>query len=680
MSLSFGRQLEMVRREQLISDARHRVLDSATLTNITRDWGSFTEAQRLEAAARYAYVRAIADLPVAHRDRQEFVVPAIAEATKSKAGCLISPPSFRQSRQWYMRWVAAGFDVRALVSNTAACGRRDERYRPWIYEEINAAIDDVYATELKGSIHQTLLRARARIRLRADRERIGLPGLSAHVIGRKVVENEIAKRGAWALLAKREGRSEAERLLRVTGSGPPGEYPLGEVEADHTLVDTIVVENGVVLGRPWLTVLIDRYSRMILGFSISFTPPSWVSVMEALRHAVLPKEDELRRWAEFAGQDFEFDWDCCGSPDTLFVDQGPEFLSASMVATEAALNMRVIQLPRASGERKAKVETLFRSFNHALFHRLDGTTFSNPQKRGKYASEARAIFSLNDLRYLVTRWVVDVHNRQPHSTTGRIPAELWREGMDAVGPKPAPAREIIAPLVGKVVPRKLRRDGVRYNNLRWNSNGFQALRARIGLSCDVLIRIDPLDLRKGYVLDPDTGDWIEGDLLAERDVELFTLRQYDHLREQLEDAKVTDDDYELKLARGSQALWDFVEGRRVQHGVVPKRVADFISSNSRAVEHVHGTRISAADSAEPVGSHVLGDSVLSPPPSPYPPFRDKVLPTPNPYPSRDADGRYPGERVQTPPPVVEVSAPPEEPSETDTTHPTVYPGRRRARR
>jgi len=469
-------------------------------------------------------------------------------------------------------------------------------------------------------------------------------------------------------------------LLRLTGAGPSGDYPLGEVEADHTLIDTIVVERGLVLGRPWLTALTDRYSRLILGFSISFTPPSWVSVMEALRHAVLPKDEELRRWVEFAGQEFEFDWDCFGSPDTLFVDQGPEFLSASMVATESALNMRVVQLPRASGELKAKIETLFRSLNLALFHRIDGTTFSTPQKRGKYASEANAIISLNDLRYLVTRWVVDVHNRQPHSTTGRIPAELWREGMDAVGPKPAPAREIIAPLVGKVVPRKLRRDGVRYNHLRWNSNAFQALRARIGLSCDVLIRIDPLDLRKGYVLDPDTSDWIEGDLLAERDVELLTLRQYDHLREQLEDTKVTDDDYELKLARGSQALWDFVEGRRVQHGVVPKRVADFISSNSRAVEHVHGTRTSAADSAEPVGSHAVGGPVLSPPPSPYSPFRDTVLPTPNPYPSRDGDGRYPGERVPAPPPTVEVSALPEEPSEAVVMRPMVFPGRRRVHR
>lgn len=679
MSLSFGRQLEMARREELTSDARYLALPPDVLRNLKRDWGSFSEAQRLEATARHAYVRAISQLPLSRRDKSSFVQPAIGIAAETETGRLIPRPSFRQVRQWYLRWVAAGFDVRALVPNTAARGDRSDRYEPWIYVEIGKAIDEVYATELRGSVRQTLKRAREMIRLRADREHLALPGLSRQVIGRKIVESELAKRGAWEILAKREGRAEAERLLRLTGAGPTGEYPLGEVEADHTLIDLMVNEDGVVLGRPWLTLLIDRYSRMITGFAISFSPPSWVSVMEALRHAVLPKDDDLQRWEEYGGRDFEFDWPCFGAPDMLIVDQGSEFLSASMAATEAALNMRVLQLPKASGEKKGKVETRFKSLNKEIFHRLDGTTFSNPQMRGKYKSDEHAIFSLKDLRYLVTRWVVDVYNRQQHPGTGRIPAELWRAGMDEIGEKPAPPREIIAPLVGQVIPRKLRRDGVRYNNLRWNSFEFQALRARVGLSLDVLVRIDPLDLSKAYVLDPDTHDWIEGALIAESSIELYTLGQYNHLKKALDDAKVTDDDYELKLARGSQAIWDFVEGRRGEHGVVPKKTAAFVTSNTRASQHIHGQRVSPEASAQPVGSHDVDKPVLSPPPDPNGPYRQSVLPTPNPYPEPDETGRYPGARTPpaSPPEVTNTST--EAPVAPDS-HPALYAGRRRGRR
>ncbi len=240
--------------------------------------------------------------------------------------------------------------------------------------------------------------------------------------------------------------------------------------------------------------------------------------------------------------------------------------------------MRVIPLPKASGDKNGKVESNYHVMNTSLLHKLDGTTKSNVQKRGRYKSSENAIYSLDDVRYMVMRWVVDHHNRTKHTGTGEIPAERWRKGMDEVGPKPAPDKDIIAPLVGMVIPRKLRNDGVRYNNLRWNSNAFSALRDRIGPPFDVVIRIDPLDLRTAYVLDQDANPpaWIEGHLMAESKIEHYTLRQYEHLKKVVDDAAVVDDDYELKLAQGTRHLWNFVEGRRNQAGVIPKPVAAFI--------------------------------------------------------------------------------------------------------
>lgn len=677
MALSFGRQLEMMRREQLTTDARYRALPSDVLANLQRDWGSFSESQKLTATARYAFVRAIFDLPLAHRDKKAIVLPVLQGAAAKEPGKLIEAPSFRTARDWYLRWVAAGCDVRALVPNLAARGDHEARYEPWVYEEINKAIDQTYASPFKNSVRQTLLRARALIRIRAADERLVLPGTSKEVIGRKVVESVLAKRGTWAILVKREGRAEAERLLRLTGAGPTGEYPLGEVEVDHTPLDVMVMERGVVLGKPWLTMLIDRFSQMVLGFSISFVPPSWVSVMEALRHAVLPKDEELQRWAEYDGQPFQFDWPCFGAPDVLVVDQGAEFLSASMAATEVALNMRVLQLPKASGDKKGTIEGQFHRLNRERTHSLNGTTFSNSQKRGKYKSQDEAIFSLNDVRYVVMRWVVDTHNRTPNSRTGKIPAELWRKGMDEVGQKPAPPKELIAPLVGKVISRKLRREGVCHENLRWNSNAFRALRERIGRSCDVLIRIDPKDIRKAYVLDPDTHDWIEGDLMAERSIENMTLGQYEFLKDRTDDARVVDEDYELKLARGSQAQFDFVEKRRRQNGVIPKPVAAFVTEGSRAVEHIHGERHDPQASTQAVGTHDLDRPVLSPAPDPNGPYRDAVLRPVDPYPTRDETGRYPGE-WQPPAPVL----PPApdalpEPGAQPLPSPQTYVGRRR---
>ena len=41
------------------------------------------------------------------------------------------------------------------------------------------------------------------------------------------------------------------------------------------------------IGQPWLSLLIDYYSRMVVGFCLGFEPPSCAVLMEALRHAIL---------------------------------------------------------------------------------------------------------------------------------------------------------------------------------------------------------------------------------------------------------------------------------------------------------------------------------------------------------------------------------------------------------
>jgi putative transposase len=680
MMLNFGRQLEMVRAGVLRSEGSYTALTTDVLINLKRDWGTFTSRERQEAQLRYAYCRVIHDLPAPFRDKSKAIIAAFNAMALPEGHSVDDIPTPRLARSWYLLWVTSGFDIRALVSNTSARGNRIQRHDQWVAEEIDRAIDEVYATQLKGSINQTLSRARELIRVRAAAEGLPLPTLSKHVIGRKAIENTLAKRGYWEVLSKREDRQEAQRLMRLKGAGPQAEYPLAEVEADHTIIDLMVKENGVVLGRPWLTILIDRFSRMIIGFSIAFTPPSWVSVMEALRHAVLPKDEDLKRWEAYEGVPFLFDYPCYGAPDALYVDRGPEFLSSSMAATEAALNMRVVPLPKASGDKKGKVESNFHRMNKSLFHKLDGTTMSNTQKRGRYKSAESAIYSLDDVRYLVTRWVVDHHNRTRHPGTGEIPAERWRKGMDEVGPKPAPDRDIIAPLVGIVIPRKLRDDGGRYNNLRWNSNAFRALRERIGPPFDVVIRIDPLDLRTAYVLDQETSPpaWIEGQLMAESKIERYTLRQYEHLKKAVDDAAVVDDDYELKLAQGAQHLWNFVEGRQNRAGVIPKPIADFIKDGTRAVEHIHGERNDATASAEPVGSHDLDAPIISPKPDPNGPYRDRLIRNPNPYPQKGEDGRYPGERApaQADEPVPTGTVAPQPAADEPPTD-TVYSGKRR---
>jgi len=53
----------------------------------------------------------------------------------------------------------------------------------------------------------------------------------------------------------------------------------------HTELDIelVCLLTGRVLGRPWLTIMTDAFSRRFLGFYLTFDPPSYRSCMMVIR-------------------------------------------------------------------------------------------------------------------------------------------------------------------------------------------------------------------------------------------------------------------------------------------------------------------------------------------------------------------------------------------------------------
>ncbi len=76
-----------------------------------------------------------------------------------------------------------------------------------------------------------------------------------------------------------------------------GDRPFALAHLDHTELDIVLVSSltGKPLGKPWATFLTDAYSRRILACYLTYDPPSYRSVMMALRicvqrHQRLPQE------------------------------------------------------------------------------------------------------------------------------------------------------------------------------------------------------------------------------------------------------------------------------------------------------------------------------------------------------------------------------------------------------
>src|SRR5260370_14359079 len=86
-------------------------------------------------------------------------------------------------------------------------------------------------------------------------------------------------------------------------------------------MDIIVVdeEHRQPIQRPSLTVVIDVYSRMVLGFALYLEKPSAFTAGIAIAHAILPKENWL------AGVGVQAEWPCWGKMRTIHCDNAKEF-------------------------------------------------------------------------------------------------------------------------------------------------------------------------------------------------------------------------------------------------------------------------------------------------------------------------------------------------------------------
>jgi putative transposase len=83
------------------------------------------------------------------------------------------------------------------------------------------------------------------------------------------------------------------------------DHPNEQWQCDHTLLDIAVIDATGAAARPWLTVVLDDYSRAVAGYSVFLGAP-----MTAARTA-LALHQAVNRKANPA-------WPVMGLPDILY--------------------------------------------------------------------------------------------------------------------------------------------------------------------------------------------------------------------------------------------------------------------------------------------------------------------------------------------------------------------------
>lgn len=130
------------------------------------------------------------------------------------------------------------------------------------------------------------------------------------VPARNTVALRIASLDPLKATRLREGQDASRTLQGAGGIPPPVSAPLEQVQIDPTVIDLIVVDerDRQPIGRPYLTLAIDVFTRCVVGMVVTLEAPSAVSVGLCLARV----GGDKRPWLE--GLDVEMDWPMSGKP------------------------------------------------------------------------------------------------------------------------------------------------------------------------------------------------------------------------------------------------------------------------------------------------------------------------------------------------------------------------------
>ncbi len=248
-------------------------------------------------------------------------------------------------------------------------------------------------------------------------------------------------------------------------------------QADHTPLDILLVRPDGEAAKPWLTAVIDDYSRAVAGYFLSFADPSTLHTSLALRQSIWRKEDSR--------------WIVCGIPDVLYTDNGSDFTSRHLEQVGADLKIQLIFSIPGKPRGRGRIERFFLTVNQMFLCEMDGYAPAGGPVRGK------PTLSLSEFDARFRIFLLDVYHRRDCAETGVPPVERW-EGRGFLPRMPDSLEQLDLLLIQVAKARQVRVDGIHFQSLRYIST---TLAAYVGET--VTLRYDPRDLAEVRVFHKD---------------------------------------------------------------------------------------------------------------------------------------------------------------------------------
>jgi transposase InsO family protein len=310
----------------------------------------------------------------------------------------------------------------------------------------------------------------------------------------------VSQRDQYEQTKRRQGERAAYWLeplyleLKLT-TPRHGDRPFEIVHIDHTQLDLelICASTERTLGRPWVTFLMDAFSRRLLAFYLSYDPPSYRSCMMVLRECV-------RRYGRF--------------PHSVVVDRGSDFESVYFETLLATYECTKKSRPGAKPRFGSVCERLFGTSNTTFVYNLVGNTQATrePRQMTKAVDPRRlAQWTLERIHQRLGEWAYEVYDTIDHPALGQTPRACFAQGLMKSGPR---RHRLIAydqefqiftlPTTSKGTAKVQPNIGVKINYIYYWADAFRKSQVE---QSQVPVRYDPFDAGIAYAYVK--GGWVQ---------------------------------------------------------------------------------------------------------------------------------------------------------------------------
>lgn len=389
-----------------------------------------------------------------------------------------SPPTTRTLSNWIRTYTSSNFDIRSLTDQRK--GNLSSRKPLIINQALNIALTNTLHSPFMDSADDI---NREMIQYLNDNQ---MPYSKEELYSLRQIQR--LKKNHLDQFSKDKAKNStrfAQNNCKASGQKINSEGFLNLVEIDSHQLDLIILDDETleIRCRPWITVAIDIFTRIILGFYISECPPNSFTTLQAMKNMVTT----------------------FGVPDIVIPDNGSEFINNSVLALARELQITLKPSQVKTPDNKPYIERFFRTLAHNFIQKIDGTTFSNRFRVEEYESKKFASLTLPQAKECILNWI-DIYHKSVHSGIKRVPIAKYNDAIKSY--RPIIIDEEYADFICRIPYFRMISNGqIQYENLFYYSHALRTLENK--KSRKITIYVNESDLSKIYVKTAKNNEIIE---------------------------------------------------------------------------------------------------------------------------------------------------------------------------